>query len=148
MCFSLPRRLFLGRRDELEDGGPPAYYPKQLPATLSAMPALAELELVGPSFLSAAPEQELAAAQQPAFACLTSLNMSSEGDSSSEATALYLWLRWALPAAPQLRKLSVSGSEWRPYEGSSPSRCCVHEACVCTAAPLTAATVLVHQLLY
>ena len=94
------------------------YYPRNLPTALSALPALRELELAGVQALSAAPELELPAAPRPLFSNLTSLSMSyetydteskPESDPDSAATALYLWLRWALPAAPQLRKLSVSG---------------------------------------
>ena len=141
-CLLL-RRLVLGRRRRLaeEDDDPPAYRPRRVPKALSAMPALIELELVGPSFLSAAPERELAAAPQPAFARLTSLSMSYERDSRSEATALYLWLRWAMPAAPQLRKLSVSGLETGSDQGLFPSAAVVRSP-VSTRALLNAGDVL------
>ena len=115
----LSRRLMLGRREFGAGGGsPPMHYPRNLPTALSALPALRELELAGVHCLSSAPELELPAAPRPLFANLTSLSVSyepyetesePESDSDSAATALYLWLRWALPAAPQLRKLSVSG---------------------------------------
>jgi len=108
--------------------------PSNVLTALSAMPALAELELVGLDLMSSAPQQELAAAPQPVFARLTSLHMSHQGDSSLEATALYLWLQWALPAAPQLRKLSVRGSGGHNFEGLC-QRCCMCEAFVCSTAP-------------
>ena len=148
---SAASRLVLGRRRHVaeEDDDPPEYRPRRVPQALAAMPALIELELVGPSFLSAAPEQELAAAPQPAFARLTSLNMSYERDSSEEATALYLWLRWALLAAPQLRKLSVSGIQGTSAGGVRSSAAVVRTPCqhqcvaqcisvqACAAAPLS-----------
>ena len=76
---------------------------------LSAMPVLRELELHGVDYMSSAPARELAAASQPAFASLTMLAMSYDSWSHSAIDALQLWLQWALPAATQLRKLSVSG---------------------------------------
>jgi len=52
---------------------------------------------------------------------------------SLEATALYLWLQWALPAAPQLRKLSVRGSGGHNFEGL----CQRHSVCLrLSSAPL------------
>jgi len=62
-------------------------------------------------YLSAAPEQELSAAQQPVFSRLTSLTLSCDGRSFEvrrPGPALWPWLGWVLPAAPQLQKLSVS----------------------------------------
>ena len=84
-------------------------YPTNLPTGLAAMPALCELELHEVDCLSSAPVRELLAAPQSVFSSLTSLSMSLVTESHSAATALYLWLRWALPAAMQLRKLSVDG---------------------------------------
>ena len=123
MCLCLLRRLVLGRRLQCCGAQLPIPYPTDLPTALAAMPALRELELHGVDCLSSAPEQELPAAPQPAFSNLTSLSMSYETDSGSAATALYLWLCWALPTAPQLRKLSVS-SAGNPSNGIFPSIMC------------------------
>jgi len=73
--------------------------------------------------MSAAPGQDLSLAPQPAFPHLTSLKMSHGGAllPSAPTPALYLWLSWALPAATQLRKLSISredvfeGEDLRPF---------------------------------
>ncbi len=106
------------------------------------MPALTELELLGVEFMSAAPEQELAAASQPAFSRLTALTVSCEADFGAEAAALYLWLRWLLPAAPQLRKLSVSGLDSSSAKGLFPSAAVVRPP-VSTRAMLNAGDLLV-----
>ena len=71
------------------------------------MPALRELELLGVERASSAPEEELAAAPRPALSRLTSLSMSAKGNRPSSAKAFNQWLRWALRAATQLRKLSI-----------------------------------------
>ena len=118
----LPRRLFLGRRRPFDDAEAPSYLPRHLPKAISTMPALRKLELDGVDCLSAAPEQDLSAAPQPALHSLTLLSMLCEMLSRSNAIALYLWLRWALPAATQLRKLSVTG-EGEPSEGLSACLC-------------------------
>lgn len=90
--------------------GPAVCRLTDLPATLSSMPALRALELHGVSYLSSDHTRELSAARRPAFARLTSLALSCDERSlaAQPAPALHQWLAWALPAATQLRKLSLS----------------------------------------
>jgi len=143
LLMLLPRRLVLERRRPCDDTEPPRYYPRRLPRALAAMPALRELELNGVDCLSAAPEQELSAAARPALSALTSLSVSIEADSRFAATALYLWLRWALPAAVQLRKLSVMAPSARdPSQGLLVPL--IHGcACILVAAAAAAAVIAV-----
>ncbi len=127
-------RLVLGRQRPCHDTKPPKYYPRDLPTALSLMPALRELELHEVDCLGSAPGRELLADPRPVLSSLTSLSMSCETKSRAAATALYLWLRWALPAATQLRKLSVRG-QGGAAEGTSHSPPCLHKAptCSCSA---------------
>ena len=140
----LPSRLVVGRRLQFFGGDRPVPLPSNVLTALSGMPALAELELVGLDLMSSAPQQELAAAPQPAFARLTSLHMSHQGDSSLEATALYLWLQWALPGRRSSASCLSAAAGGTTSKVRAPCRsvCCTCEAFVCSAAPSTAAAVL------
>ena len=102
------------------------------------MPALRELELHGLERMSSDAERDLFVAPQPALTSLTSLSVSCETKSHDAARALYLWLRWMVPAAPQLRKLTVYGSG-DPYEGVLPFHVCGYEAPMCGTARLVVA---------
>lgn len=115
----MPRRLVLV---QLRKVGRPVCHLRNLPADLTAMPALAELELHGVSYMSPTHERELCSARHLAFARLTSLVMSCNERSltAQPVPALYLWLTWALPAATQLRKLSISCDVLEPWAGNVP----------------------------
>jgi len=92
---------------------------------------------------SSAPEQELAAAPWPALSRLTSLSMSAKGNLESSTEARYLWLRWALPAAPQLRKLPVGGVD-DPFEGVSTPPAPEQYRCI-KVSPVPGASLLEHS---
>lgn len=142
-CSQLPCRLVLAMLRRHPSRREPTYYASGVPAALSAMPALRDLELLGVECASSAPEQELAAAPWPALSRLTSLSMSAKGNLESSTEARYLWLRWALPAAPQLRKLSVGGVD-DPFEGVSTPPAPEQYRCI-KVSPVPGASLLEHS---
>ena len=99
----------------------PVCHLRNLPAALTAMPALRELELHGVSYMSADHEQELSVATAAGIATpYVALSCDERSLSEEPAPVLYMWLAWALPAATQLRKLSVSCGPIREWEGDVP----------------------------